>query len=163
MQNHLKLKKLLNFNKFKTENMNLIQLIKVCVLSYKHHFFNKNLGFYAIYNLLSFGKIYSNDFAKKGNLSKLEQYLLNPYNYVISTSKDYIKKEKFRDDAPFYHKDNHIKPLRENDLINLKKKETIKTNSSVFRIYLLSNGKILVILENYITSTMQLFTIQIFK
>ena len=116
------------FNKFKTENMNLIQLIKVCVLSYKHHFFNKNLGFYAIYNLLSFGKIYSNDFAKKGNLSKLEQYLLKPYNYVISTSKDYIKKEKFRDDATFYHKDNHIKPLRENDLINLKKKETIKTN-----------------------------------
>ena len=133
------------FNKFKTENMNLIQLIKVCILSYKQHFFNKNLGFFAIYNLLSLGKIYPNDFTKKGTLSQLEQYLLKPYNYVISTAKDYIKKDKFRDNATFYHKDNHIKPLRENDLINMKKKETIKTTSSVFRIYLLSNGKLLVI------------------
>ena len=133
------------FNKFKTENLNLIQLIKVCILSYKQHFFNKNLGFFAIYNLLSLGKIYPNDFTKKGTLSILEQYLLKPYNYVISTAKDYIRKEKFRDIATFYHKDNHIKPLRENDLINVKKKETIKTNSSVFRIYLFSNGKIMVI------------------
>ena len=125
--------------------MNLIQLIKVCILSYKQHFFNKNLGFFAIYNLLSLGKIYPNDFTKKGTLSQLEQYLLKPYNYVISTAKDYIKKDKFRDNATFYHKDNHIKPLRENDLINMKKKETIKTTSSVFRIYLLSNGKLLVI------------------
>ena len=133
------------FNKFKTENMNLIQLIKVCILSYKQHFFNKNLGFFAIYNLLSLGKIYPNDFTKKGTLSKLEQYLLKPYNYVISTAKDYKKKDKFRDNASFYHKDNNIKPIRENDLINVKKKDRIKTTSSVFRIYLLSKGKILVI------------------
>jgi len=133
------------FNKFKTENMNLIQLIKVCILSYKHHFFNKNLGFYSIYNMLSLGKIYPNDFTKKGTLTILQQYLLKPYNYVISTKKDYIKKDKFKDIAAFYHKDNHIKPIRENDLSNVKKKETIKTNSSVFRIYLLSNNKILVI------------------
>ena len=133
------------FNKFKTENMNLIQLIKVCILSYKQHFFNDNLGMYAIYNLLSLGKIYPNDFTKKGTLSSLENYLLKPYNYIISVAKDYIKDIKFRDLATYYHKDNHIKPIRENDLINLKKKETIKTDSSVFRIYLLSNNKILVI------------------
>lgn len=114
------------FNKFKTENMNLIQLIKVCILSYKHHFFNKNLGFYPIYNMLSLGKIYPNDFTKKGTLTILEQYLLKPYNYVISTTKDYMKKDKFRDIAAFYHKDNHIKPIRENDLSNVKKKRNNK-------------------------------------
>lgn len=91
------------------------------------------------------GKVYPNDFSKKGGLSILEKYLLKPYNYVISTAKDYNKEDKFRDNVTFYHKDNNIKPLRENDLINLKKKEIIKTDSSVFRIYLISNEKILVI------------------
>ena len=124
------------FNKFRAENRNLIQLIKVCILSYKQHFFNDNLGMYVIYNLLSLGKIYPNDFIKKGTLSSLENYLLKPYNYVISVAKDYIKENKFRDLATYYHKDNHIKPIRENDLINSKKKETIKIYSSVFKIYL---------------------------
>ena len=64
------------FNKFKNENMNLIQLIKLCILSYKQHFFNKDLGINTIYNLFSLGEIYSNDYIKKENLILLEKYLL---------------------------------------------------------------------------------------
>ena len=133
------------FNKFKSENINLIQLIKVCILSYKQHFFNKDLGINTIYNLLSLGKIYPNDFIKKRNLNDLENYLLKPYNYIINNYKDYNKNKKFKELATFYHKDNNIMPLRENDLANLKKTKTIETNSSVFKIYPLTNDKILVI------------------
>ena len=53
------------FNKFRAENRNLIQLIKVCILSYKQHFFNDILGMYIIYNLLSLGKIYPNDYCER--------------------------------------------------------------------------------------------------
>ena len=133
------------FNKFKTDNTNLIQLIKVCILSYKQHFFNKDLGINTIYNLISLGKIYINDFIKKRTLTSLENYLLNPCNYIISTMKDYNKNKKYRELAIFYHRDNNIIPLRQNDLVHLQKKETIKTDSSVFKIYPMTNNKILVI------------------
>lgn len=59
--------------------------------------------------------------------------------------KDYNKNKKYRELAIFYHRDNNIIPLRQNDLVHLQKKETIKTDSSVFKIYPMTNNKILVI------------------
>ena len=134
------------FNKFKNENMNLIQLIKLCILSYKQHFFNKDLGINTIYNLFSLGEIYSNDYIKKENLILLEKYLLNPCNYIINNKKIDFKDKKYKELATFYHKDNNnIPPLRENDLWQVEKKQTIKTDSSVFKIYSMPSGKFLVI------------------
>ena len=132
------------FNKFKTENMNLIELIKVCILSYKQHFFNNDLGMNTIYNLFSLGEIYPNDYIKKENLTLLENYLSKPCNYIINNNNN---DKKYQELATFYHKDNNsnIIPLRENDLSKVKKKETIKTDSSVFKIYLMPSGKLLVI------------------
>ena len=141
------------FNKFKNENMNLIQLIKLCILSYKQHFFNNDLGINTIYNLFSLGEIYPNDFTKKENLTLFENYLIKPCNYIINNKKCIHKDKKYKELATFYHKENNnIQPLRENDLWKIEKNKTIKTDSSVFKIYLMPSGKFLVIfgkLYNY--------------
>ena len=134
------------FNKFKNENMNLIKLIKLCILSYKQHFFNKDLGINTIYNLFSLGEIYSNDYTKKENLTLFEDYLTKPCNYIINNILSFSKEKKYKELATFYHKDNNnIQPLRENDLWKVEKIKTIKTDSSVFKIYLMPSGKFLVI------------------
>ena len=156
------------FNKFKNENMNLIQLIKACILSYKQHFFNKDLGINTIYNLFSLGEIFPNDYIKKDNLSLLEDYLTKPYNYIINNRQSHNNEKKYKELATFYHKDNNnnIIPLRENDLWNVKKKETIKANSSVFKIYLMPSGKFLVIfgkLYNYDHASINNSKFQIIK
>ena len=134
------------FNKFKNENMNLIQLIKLCILSYKQHFFNKDLGINTIYNLFSLGEIYPNDYTKKENLTLFENYLTKPNNYIINNKISRSKDKKYKELATFYHKENNnIQPLRENDLWKVEKIKTIKTDASVFKIYLMPSGKYLVI------------------
>jgi hypothetical protein len=97
------------FKKFKNDNTNLVQLIKICILSFKQHFFSNNIGIQVLHNLLSLCRIFPNNFSKKGSLTAFETFISNTKNYILSTDKEFSGDDKFKgNNITFYQEPKNI-------------------------------------------------------
>lgn len=135
------------FSNFKKDNTNLIQLIKNCILSFKQHFFNNNIGIQVLHNLLFSYKIISHQYAQINSLSDLEIFLLNTKNYIISRKEEDEKKNIPQNNNSINEK-NPLMPLKDNKnvLKNLKVKRKVEfVTSNIFSIHRLKNLEYLII------------------
>ena len=100
----------------------------------------------------------------ENNLRILGKYFvkknINKGKLIINNKKCIHKDKKYKELATFYHKENNnIQILRENDLWKVEKNKTIKTDSSVFKIYLMPSGKFWLFLESFIIMIMPSYII----